>query len=49
MVGSPSRKYLWLLSRAPRMDKSLFAELCDRAVLRGYAVDKLVMTGGPVS
>jgi apolipoprotein D and lipocalin family protein len=48
VVGSPSRKYLWFLSRTPRMDKSLFAELCDRAVLRGYAVDQLVMTG-PVS
>ncbi|WP_038615456.1 lipocalin family protein [Dyella jiangningensis] len=45
VVGSPSRKYLWILSRTPRMDKSLFDELCDRAVLRGYAVDKLIMTG----
>ncbi|WP_130619502.1 lipocalin family protein [Dyella amyloliquefaciens] len=45
VVGSPSRKYLWILSRTPRMEKSLFDELCDRAVLRGYTVDKLVMTG----
>jgi apolipoprotein D and lipocalin family protein len=48
VVGSPSRKYLWILSRTPRMDKSLFAELCDRAVLRGYSLDTLIMTG-PVS
>lgn len=45
VVGSPSHKYLWILSRAPRMDRGLFDELRDRAVLRGYAVDKLIVTG----
>ncbi|MEO8998589.1 MAG: lipocalin family protein [Rhodanobacter sp.] len=43
VVGSPSRKYLWVLSRAPSMDTKLFQQIRDRARERGYPVDKLVM------
>ena len=44
MVGGPSQKYLWVLSRAPSMDTRLFTRLRDSARERGYPVDKLVMT-----
>ncbi|HET6554973.1 MAG TPA: lipocalin family protein [Dyella sp.] len=45
VVGSPSRKYLWILSRTPRMDRALYDELREHATMRGYAVDKLIVTG----
>lgn len=43
VVGSPGRKYLWILSREPRMDKALFERLVGDADARGYAVDDLVV------
>lgn len=43
VVGGPSRKYLWVLSRTPSMDTALFKQIRDRAQARGYPVDKLVM------
>jgi len=29
VVGSPSRKYLWILSRTPQMDEKLFFQLVE--------------------
>lgn len=43
VVGSPSRKYLWVLSREPRMAAATFRGIRERAAARGYPVDKLVM------
>lgn len=43
VVGGPSRKYLWILSRSPSMDATRFDQLRARARERGYPVDKLVM------
>lgn len=43
VVGSPSRKYLWILSRHEEMSRELFESIRRRAQQRGYAVDKLVM------
>ena len=43
VVGGPSRKYLWILSRRPTMDQALFQRLKDGARRRGYPVDDLVM------
>ncbi|WP_250622948.1 lipocalin family protein [Pinirhizobacter soli] len=43
VVGSPFRKYLWVLSRAPTMSKDLFGAIRERAAQRGYPVHKLVM------
>lgn len=44
VVGSPSHKYLWILSRSPDMQQDLFDTLRQRARQRGYAVEKLVVT-----
>ncbi|QNP41763.1 lipocalin family protein [Lysobacter solisilvae (ex Woo and Kim 2020)] len=41
VVGGPSRKYLWVLSREPDMPRSLFEEIRARAAARGYRVDRL--------
>ena len=43
VVGSPSRKYLWVLSREPSMPASQFRAIRDRAQARGYPVDRLIM------
>lgn len=43
VVGGPSTKYLWVLSREPSMERALFEQIRDRARERGYPVDKLVM------
>lgn len=41
VVGSPSRKYLWILSRSPSMSRAQFNELVARAKMRGYVLDAL--------
>lgn len=43
VVGGPSRKYLWVLSRTPTMKATVFKQIRERARERGYPVDKLVM------
>lgn len=41
VVGSPSRKYLWILSRSPSMSRAQFDAIRTRAAMRGYALDSL--------
>jgi apolipoprotein D and lipocalin family protein len=44
VVGTPSRKYLWILSRTPRMDDKLFSQLAESAKSKGFDVNKLIKT-----
>jgi len=41
VIGEPSRKYLWILSRTPKMDETLYAELTKRLAGHGYDASKL--------
>jgi apolipoprotein D and lipocalin family protein len=41
VVGDPDRKYLWILSRSPSMDKAQFAGLKARAEAMGYDLGPL--------
>lgn len=41
VVGSPSRRYLWVLSRSADMSRAQFDAIRSRATLRGYALDEL--------
>jgi apolipoprotein D and lipocalin family protein len=43
-VGSPDRKYLWILSRTPRLSDAAYAEAVERATANGFEVSKLVRT-----
>lgn len=43
VVGGPGRKYMWVLSRRPAMDRDLFEQIRERARQRHYPVDKLVL------
>ena len=47
LVGSSVDKYLWILSRSPRMDESLYGDLLDRLRKRGYDVEKLIKVKQP--
>lgn len=44
IVGDPSRKYLWILSRTKDMDESLYNELVARARSMDFDVTKLQKT-----
>ena len=36
LVGAPSRKYAWVLSRTPQMDEAALNQLLDRAAALGF-------------
>lgn len=44
VVGEPSREYLWILSRTPRMDEATYDVLLQRIAKQGYDTSKLVRT-----
>jgi apolipoprotein D and lipocalin family protein len=44
IVGSPDRKYLWFLARAPKIDQQLFDTLKARARSQGFDVTRLIQT-----
>jgi len=44
VVSDPSRKTLWILSRAPQMDEELYRKLVDYCKFAGLNIDLLVKT-----
>jgi apolipoprotein D and lipocalin family protein len=44
VVGTPNRKYLWILSRTPRMDDNVFSQLIESAKSQGFDVNNLIKT-----
>ncbi len=44
LVGEPSRKYLWILSRTPVMDEATYNKLKDVAATQGFDMSKLIKT-----
>lgn len=44
VVGEPGRDYLWILSRQPKMEESLYAAITGRARQQGYDVTRLMRT-----
>jgi len=44
MVGHPNRKYLWILSRKPKMDEATYQHLTQIAASKGFDLKKLVTT-----
>jgi apolipoprotein D and lipocalin family protein len=44
VVGTPNRKYLWILSRTPQMDDKLFSQLVESAKSKGFNVNNLIKT-----
>jgi apolipoprotein D and lipocalin family protein len=44
LVGTPDRRYLWILSRTPRMDEITYGQLIRKAEELGFDSSKLVRT-----
>ena len=44
VVGEPSRKYLWILSRTPTVDEAVYQEILERLPQKGYDPAKLRRT-----
>ena len=42
MVGTPDRRYLWILSRIPQLEDSTYQRLVERARQLGYPVPDLI-------
>jgi len=47
VVGHPGRGYLWILSRAPQMDESLYQDLLQRIANKGYDLSRIKKTLQP--
>jgi apolipoprotein D and lipocalin family protein len=47
VVGHPSRGYLWILSRTPRMEDAVYQELMRRIEAHGYDTARIVRTLQP--
>ena len=41
VIGEPSRKYLWILSRTAKMDDAVYAGIAERLAAKGYDARKL--------
>ncbi len=44
VVGEPSRKYVWILSRSPRMDESLYQSLLGKIAAQGFDSSRMIKT-----
>lgn len=44
LVGDPSRKYLWILSRAKKLEERTYLELVQKAEKLGFDTSKLLFT-----
>jgi len=44
VVGEPGRKYLWILSRSPRMDETTYQDILSRVAGQGYDISRLIRT-----
>lgn len=44
VVGTPSRKYLWILAREPQMDSNIYNMLLEKCRQKGFDTDKLLIT-----
>ncbi|MDP1767283.1 MAG: lipocalin family protein [Nitrospirota bacterium] len=49
IVGTPDRRYLWILSRTPQLDEPTYRGLVERARQLGYPVSDLMTARRPAS
>ena len=47
VVGSPDRKYLWILSRTPQLDEQLYQRLLAKMASRGFETERMIRTSHP--
>jgi apolipoprotein D and lipocalin family protein len=44
VVGTPDRKYLWILSRTPRMDEAQYQRIIEQTAAKGFEISRLIKT-----
>ncbi len=44
VVGTPDRKYLWILARTPHLDEAIYQRILQQTATQGFAVAQLVQT-----
>ncbi len=42
VVGDPSREYLWILSRTPRIEEALYQQLLGKMAARGFKTERMI-------
>jgi apolipoprotein D and lipocalin family protein len=42
IVGTPDRKYLWIMARTPKLEEETYQELVRRAQTLGFDTDRLI-------
>lgn len=42
IVGTPDRKYLWIMARTPDLDEAVYQDLVTRCAARGFDTDLLI-------
>jgi len=47
VVGDPSRKYLWILSRTPQIEEALYQQLLASMAARGFKTELMIRTPQP--
>ncbi len=48
MVGTPDRRFLWILSRTPHIDDATYQRLVERARQLGFPVSNLILAQRPL-
>jgi apolipoprotein D and lipocalin family protein len=43
-VSEPGRQYMWILSRSPRMEPAVYADVLARLARKGLDLQKLELT-----
>lgn len=49
LIGTPDRRYLWILSRAPQLDEPTYHRLVEQAKRFGFPVSELIRTRRPAA
>jgi len=44
VVSHPNKKYLWILSRTPKLDNKLYDQIISRLKDKGFDLSKLILT-----
>ncbi|MFT4021494.1 MAG: lipocalin family protein [Acinetobacter sp.] len=44
LVGGPSKRYLWILSRSPTLDSKTYQSYLETAKQQGFDISKLIVT-----
>lgn len=47
LVGTPDRKYLWVLSRTAQLDDSIYRRLVATAAAQGFDIARLILSAAP--